>query len=110
MVKRALLVGINYTGHKAGVLRGCHNDVDNMKAYIKSQGYSENDILVLMDKDGAPSDRMPTRANVTNAIKWLMRDLRAGDSVFFHYSGHGGQAADTDGDEVSDYSCRPAWI
>jgi len=99
MVKRALLVGINYVGHSAGVLRGCHNDVDNMRAYIRSQGYGDNDVMVLMDKDGTPGHLMPTRVNITNAIKWLMKDLKAGDSVFFHYSGHGGQVKDSDGDE-----------
>lgn len=32
-------------------------------------------------------------------MQWLVRDARPGDSLFFHYSGHGGQAADLDGDE-----------
>lgn len=27
--------------------------------------------------------------------------LKAGDSLFFHYSGHGGQQKDTNGDEES---------
>ena len=100
MVKKALLIGINYTGHSAGVLRGCHNDCLNMKTYICSeQGYNDNNIVLLMDQPGTPASGMPTRANITNAMKWLMKDARAGDSLFLHYSGHGGQVADTDGDE-----------
>jgi len=29
-VRRAVMIGINYVGHKPGELRGCHNDVMNM--------------------------------------------------------------------------------
>jgi len=28
-------------------------------------------------------------------MKWLTEDVKAGDSLFFHYSGHGGQEEDT---------------
>ena len=38
--KRALLIGINYFGQN-GQLSGCHNDVDNMKNYLKSCGFTE---------------------------------------------------------------------
>ena len=32
-------------------------------------------------------------------MKWLVKDAESGDSLFFEYSGHGGTAKDTDGDE-----------
>ena len=32
-------------------------------------------------------------------IKWLLRDAQPNDSLFLHYSGHGGQTWDLDGDE-----------
>ena len=32
-VKRAVMVGINYVGHNPGELRGCHNDVLNVRIY-----------------------------------------------------------------------------
>ncbi|KAK2467493.1 hypothetical protein APHAL10511_000348 [Amanita phalloides] len=32
-------------------------------------------------------------------MRWLVRDTRRGDSFLFHYSGHGGQTRDLDGDE-----------
>jgi len=33
-------------------------------------------------------------------MKWLVRGACRDDSLFFHYSGHGGQTQDLDGDEV----------
>ncbi|GMF00274.1 unnamed protein product [Ambrosiozyma monospora] len=32
-------------------------------------------------------------------MQWLVKGARPGDSLFFHYSGHGGQEKDQDGDE-----------
>lgn len=34
------------------------------------------------------------------AMKWLVSGARAGDHLFLHYSGHGTQVDDTDGDEM----------
>lgn len=102
--KKAVLIGINYTGQSVGVLNGCINDVNNMKDYIcKDQGYSENQMVVLVDAPGAPEHAQPTRKNMTNACKWLVNGVQPGDSLFFHYSGHGSQARDHDGDEVDGY-------
>ena len=43
--KRAILIGINYTGQK-GQLSGCHNDVKNTKQYlISKEGFQEKDMV-----------------------------------------------------------------
>lgn len=42
-------------------------------------------------------DFYPTRANILRAIQWLMMDLRFGDALFFHFSGHGSQLRDPTG-------------
>lgn len=34
------------------------------------------------------------------AMKWLVSGAKSGDSLFLHYSGHGGHQQDTDGDEA----------
>ena len=44
-----------------------------------------------------------TRKNIITAMQWLVSDLQSGDSLFFHYSGHGGQARDVDGDEYDGF-------
>jgi metacaspase-1 len=85
--RRALLIGINYTGQQ-GQLSGCHNDVGNIKQYlIKVLGFKESEMLILMD-DGR--HHAPTRANIEDAFKRITQYSQAGDVVFVHYSGHGG--------------------
>ena len=84
---RAVMIGINYVGHDPGELRGCHNDVLNMKRYIQAvHGFEEDNIVVLMD-DGQHTP--PTKANILAAYKQVIADTQAGDAVFLHYSGHG---------------------
>lgn len=54
--------------------------------------------------DTASNPRMlPTRQNILQAMQWLVRDAQPNDSLFFHYSGHGGQTKDLDGDEDDGY-------
>jgi len=85
--KRAVLIGINYTGQD-GELTGCHNDVRNMKVYLETvQGFQPENILILID-DGVHSP--PTKIHILNAYRELVRETRSGDTVFCHYSGHGG--------------------
>ncbi|KAK3817999.1 MAG: caspase domain-containing protein [Linnemannia elongata] len=100
--KRALFIGINYFGQSAE-LRGCINDVKNIKTFItKNYGFKEEDTISLTDDQQDPS-RIPTHKNILEAMRWLVRDARPDDSFFFHYSGHGGQAKDEDGDEDDGY-------
>jgi hypothetical protein len=96
--KKSLFIGINYFGSKAE-LRGCINDVENIKAcVVKRFGFPTDaaHMKTLVDSD---RNNMPTRANMIAAMKWLVADAKSGDSLFFHYSGHGGSQRDTDGDE-----------
>eukprot|EP00854_Cymbomonas_tetramitiformis_P019007 gene19007-22724_t len=94
-VNRALLIGINYVGSNAE-LKGCHNDVVAMKTYLISQGFREEDMKIYMD-DGIHEN--PTYDNIVAAFEWLVETFRAGDNLFFHYSGHGGNEPDDNGDE-----------
>ena len=97
--RRALLVGINYTG-TGGELNGCVNDVRKMKAFLTSCGWSETDdsILCLTDDQSKPH-RLPTKANMIAGMRWLVAGAQPGDVLFFHFSGHGGQQVDPHGDE-----------
>jgi len=92
--RRALFIGINYHGQR-GELRGCINDVDNIKRFLQ-QNFRLDEIRVLTDDGKTPS---PTRANILAGFKWLRSGAKAGDSLILHYSGHGGSVKDTDGDE-----------
>jgi hypothetical protein len=46
---------------------------------------------------------VPTRANLLRALRWLVDGTSAGDSLVFHFSGHGVQKLDMDGDEADGY-------
>ncbi|TFJ80379.1 hypothetical protein NSK_008286 [Nannochloropsis salina CCMP1776] len=46
--------------------------------------------------------RIP-QTNILDALRWLVEGATAGDSLFFHFSGHGGTARDLDGDEVDNF-------
>ncbi|ETS02631.1 hypothetical protein M419DRAFT_98559 [Trichoderma reesei RUT C-30] len=100
--RKALLIGINYFGQR-GQLRGCINDVRNMTAYLVEHfGYKREDMVILTDDQQNPMSQ-PTKQNILRAMHWLVKDARPNDSLFFHYSGHGGQTKDLDGDEPDGY-------
>ncbi|KAF3344633.1 Ca(2+)-dependent cysteine protease [Verticillium nonalfalfae] len=100
--RKALLIGINYFGQR-GQLRGCINDVKNMSAYlVENFGYKREDMVILTDDQQNPVSQ-PTKQNLLRAMHWLVKDARPNDSLFFHYSGHGGQTKDLDGDEDDGY-------
>lgn len=100
--RKALLIGINYFGQK-GQLRGCINDVKNMSTYLNQNfGYAREDMVILTD-DQQNAMSQPTKANILRAMHWLVKDAESNDSLFFHYSGHGGQTPDLDGDEEDGY-------
>lgn len=100
--RKALLIGINYFGQK-GQLRGCINDVKNMSSYLNQAfGYAREDMVILTDDQQNPMSQ-PTKVNILRAMHWLVKDAQPNDSLFFHYSGHGGQTPDLDGDEDDGY-------
>jgi len=94
--RRALLIGINYFGTRAE-LRGCINDVNNIKSLlVDAYKWSPTCIRVLTDNDG---NNMPTRANIIAGLRWLAGGMTKGDVLFLHYSGHGAQIEDPHGYE-----------
>ena len=94
--KKALLVGINYTG-TSNELYGCINDVNSIKERISTKGFTSiNTITDLTTKK-------PTRDNILREFKSLLVNSKAGDLLFFLYSGHGSYALDRNGDEADGY-------
>ncbi|CAJ0837868.1 12340_t:CDS:2 [Entrophospora sp. SA101] len=90
--KKSLLIGINYY-NTPYALKGCINDVQNIKKFIiNTYGFSESNMLIMTDDQLDPS-KIPTRENLLNAMKWLVSGAQKDDS------GHGGQLADSTGDE-----------
>ena len=99
---KALFVGINYTGIPEIGLHGCINDALNMQKFITELYPSCKDQRVITDATAVK----PTKASILAAIQWLVTDLKPGQNVYFHYSGHGSEVRDFNGDEVSGFdSC-----
>ena len=96
-MKRALLVGINYIGTPYR-LSGCINDIINMEAFLTSIGYTE---FIKYSDDTKEPTKLPTRNNILIGFLNLLKDAKAGDELWFHYSGHGTLQRDTNKDEVS---------
>ena len=93
MAKRALLVGINRYQIAGADLRGCVNDVKDLSAaLVECHGFKKGDITVLLD--GAA-----TKKAMQAGIKALVRDSKKGDVALLHYSGHGSNVPDDNGDE-----------
>ncbi|EWG41931.1 hypothetical protein FVEG_03911 [Fusarium verticillioides 7600] len=100
--RKALLIGINYFNQE-GELRGCINDVHNVSAFlVERYGYKREDMVILTDDQSNPA-MIPTRENMIRAMGWLVSNAQPNDALFLHYSGHGGQVEDLDGDEDDGY-------
>ncbi|KAF8628998.1 hypothetical protein AX17_005854 [Amanita inopinata Kibby_2008] len=94
--RRALCIGINYMG-QSHELKGCINDAHNVRKFLtQNYGFKSNEIILLTD-DSSDHRLQPTRKNMIECMQWLVQDACQHDSLFIHYSGHGGQkGAETD--------------
>jgi uncharacterized caspase-like protein len=96
MANKALLVGINRYKLSGSDLQGCVNDVTNVRdVLLRYFGFSVKQIRVL-------ADGRATRKAILARLDWLVKDAKAGDRLLFHFSGHGSQIRDRDGDELKD--------
>jgi hypothetical protein len=91
--KKALLIGINYI-NTPYQLNGCIDDTNRMKDLLSSYGF--NDFKILTDL----SPTNPTQMNILNELKKLIVNAKAGDVLFFYYSGHGSYSYDRNRDET----------
>jgi hypothetical protein len=91
--KHALLVGINAYPNfgPRQQLSGCLNDVEAMAALLRGS-YGFEDVVTLVDA-GA------TRDGILTALEALGGRVEDDDVVVVHYSGHGSQMTDREGDE-----------
>ena len=94
MAKKAVLIGINRYRIQGADLRGCVNDVKNMQAALTAYfGFAKGDVTVLTDYDA-------TKKAMQAAIKGLVAGAKKGDVLLLHYSGHGSNVPDDNGDEA----------
>jgi len=95
--KKAVLVGCNYIGSRMA-LKGAIPDAKNMFNFLTTyHHFSSQNIMMLTDDN---KNNMPTKSNIVKACQWLVSGAKPGDTLFFMFSGHGGQTRDLDGDEA----------
>jgi hypothetical protein len=94
--KKALLIGINYTGTK-NELYGCINDVNSINNRISNKGFTN--IKIMTDLTNVKA----TRDNILLEFKNLLVNSQAGDLLLLFFSGHGSYALDKNGDEQDRY-------
>ncbi|MEJ7589635.1 MAG: caspase family protein, partial [Ferruginibacter sp.] len=68
------------------------NDVDFIKKTLTNQGFETGNISIV-------SNQKATHAGITNALQSLIDHVKAGDIVVIHFSSHGEQLEDDNGDE-----------
>jgi hypothetical protein len=49
------------------------------------------------------SFRIPTKHNIRMGLRWLVQGVQSGDSLVFHFSGHGSRQRDHNMDEIDGY-------
>ncbi|OVA12735.1 zinc finger protein [Macleaya cordata] len=100
--KKAVICGISYR-YSRHELKGCINDAKCMRYLLINRfKFPEASILMLTEEETDPY-RLPTKHNLRMALYWLVQGCQPGDSLLFHYSGHGSRQRNYNGDEVDGY-------
>ena len=100
---KGLFIGINYVGQAQSELKGSCADVGIMIDTLEHIQFPMKEAAVLVDDPNfAGANGLPTRENILQHMLWLVKDAKAGDVLFFHYSGRSGEApAATEGGSPS---------
>ncbi len=97
MLRKALLVGLNDYPNPENHLKGCINDVLQTSRVLQdAYGFDDARQIRML------TDRRATTAAIAHRLRWLVDGARPGDLLVFHYSGHGSQVRDREGDELED--------
>ncbi|WP_375753704.1 caspase domain-containing protein [Vibrio sp. HN007] len=89
--QHAIVIGVSeYPNFEPSLsLQGPKNDAIRVWNMLVQQGVKESNIQVLAD--GVESATLPTKKNIFAAILNLEPQLKSGDFVYLHFSGHGSQ-------------------
>lgn len=92
--KRALIIAVgDYpSGSGWGVISSA-SDIPLIKQSLLDNGFLNEDIEILIDKQA-------TKEGIVSALEKLQSKITKGDIIVIHYSGHGQQIFDDNGDEV----------
>lgn len=88
-MKKALLIGIDYTDISGLTLKGCINDIINMRnMLIDTYDFNSDDIIMLRDDDYIKY-QPPTYFNILHSLSSIVNESNNLEEFWLHYSGHG---------------------
>ncbi len=88
--RRALVIGCGQQEDSSwGKING-DKDIPYVVGYLKKSGFKN--IITL-------SNKKATKSAIVKGFRWLAKESRKGDIVYVHFSGHGQQMKDINGDE-----------
>lgn len=100
--RRALLIGIGeYPPGSEWTLVHGDNDVRIIREFLLGQGLRGECIETITNEKA-------TKKGILSALERLTKIAGKGDAVYIHFSGHGQQVADLDGDEEDGFD--EAWV
>lgn len=93
-MRKALLIGIDYTSVPEVTLKGCVDDTINIRnMLLDAYNYDLENIKMLRDDETDPS-KIPTGENILNSIRAIVEESANLEEIWIHYSGHGSQIPD----------------
>ena len=99
--KRALVIGLGEQVDKRWAKINGDKDVPLVQQMLHKVGYT--DVRTLVNKQA-------TKAGIVSAFKKLTAQCAVGDIVYIHFSGHGQQVTDVNGDEGKKDGWDEAWV
>lgn len=88
--KKAVIVGISYKFSRHE-LKGCINDAKCMKYMLMNRFHFPEASIIMLTEEETDPHKIPIKHNIMMALFWLVQGCQPGDSLVFHYSGHGSQ-------------------
>ncbi|KOM27703.1 hypothetical protein LR48_Vigan452s000200 [Vigna angularis] len=62
-----------------------------------------NECIRILTEHGENGNLIPTKHNIMESLRWLVKDAEPGDSLVFYFSGHGSQQPDLKEDEIDGF-------
>ncbi|GJE85500.1 caspase family protein [Phanerochaete sordida] len=104
--RKAMLVGVRYNELDRQqplmkyMLKSTYADVEHLEELLTdTMKFAPEDIAVFRDDIPTGASSYPNRENLLRGMRELVSDVKPGDHLVFHFSGHGSQKPDQDGDE-----------
>ena len=101
MVKKALIIGINYYKNFKYLLQGCINDAWIVRNFlIDAYDYLPENTVIMRDDYKFDNKLFPNRENILRELNSIITNSDENDDIHIHYSGHGYFLNDNNNDET----------